>query len=152
MDKNSFLDRFYKIQQPSMTRLRQTLFFKIFVSSYSLVLLSVCNPYCYFSVLLQPLRVTLFLDIPDRDEDIFVKTCEESCSHETCYQYQEESRRDGDRKNKLSFKIKLDTTISAIAEFILPSGSVLMECPSLIVQPLSLYQTIFHPPNPDFLT
>jgi len=74
----------------------------------SLVILVVANPPTYFSLLLPNLSVTLAIDIADLDEDIFVKTCDNQCSHETCYTYKEESRSDFGRKEKLLFKIKFE--------------------------------------------
>ncbi|MBX7151449.1 hypothetical protein K1X84_07400 [bacterium] len=130
-------------------QLRNSISFKFFVWTYGITLLCVSNPYCYFSVMMHPLRVTLFLDIPDRDEDIFVNTCAEECTDDECYgyEYKEESRRDGESKNKLSFKIKLDTTIPIVSFLPLPDAYTILETQTLMVYAFSITSSLFHPPN-----
>lgn len=80
------------------------------VASVALVLLVffVSNPPTYFTLLLPDLQVSLYLDIPDLDEDVFVRTCASGCDHGACYAYKEESRSDHGRKEKVLFKIKFD--------------------------------------------
>lgn len=130
-------------------RIRTSIVSKIFVCVYGIILLIVSNPYCYFGVMLHPLRVTLFLDIPDRDEDIFVHAASEEYTDEAWYEYEykEESRRDGDRNDKLSFKIKLDTTLSETSFFFSSDTYVTIELLRLSDYVLSFTTPFFHPPN-----
>lgn len=92
-----------------------------------MLVLIVSNPPAYFTVLLPNIQVSLYLDIPDLDEDIFVRTCASGCDHNGCYTYKEESRSDHGRKEKVLFKVKFDfylsppaVTASAITTFRLP--------------------------------
>lgn len=78
----------------------------------ALLVFFVSNPPTYFTLLLTDLQVSLYLDIPDLDEDVFVRTCASGCDHGACYTYKEESRGDHGRREKVLFKIKFDFFVS----------------------------------------
>lgn len=113
------------------------------VASGALVLLVffVSNPPTYFTLLLPDLQVSLYLDIPDLDEDVFVRTCASGCDHGACYTYKEESRSDHGRKEKVLFKLKFDWALPLVQVVRLAAGSELwaasISLPSSIILPRS---------------
>lgn len=70
------------------------------------LILAITHPYAFFSFAFHPLLVTIYWDAPDQDEDIFVsRVNKDNGSSEMVYQ--EESKRDNDKKSKLKLKFKI---------------------------------------------
>lgn len=70
-------------------------------------ILAVTHPYAFFSLAFHPLQVTIYWDVADQDEDIFVSRINTDDGTSNIV-YQEESKRDHDQKSKLKLKIKIE--------------------------------------------
>lgn len=111
-----------------------------------ILIIAITHPYAFFSFAFHPLQVTIYWDAPDQDEDIFVSRINADNGSSDMV-YQEESKRDHDRKSKLKLKFKIVFPLNhegyvSVSLFGTENGDAL---PTTPLQ--SFLADHFHPPN-----
>lgn len=111
-----------------------------------ILIIAITHPYAFFSFAFHPLQVTIYWDVPDQDEDIFVSRVNTDDGSADMV-YQEESKRDHDQKSKLKLKFKIvyfpsHPDFASVSPLVRENGNV------SFVSPLqSFLADHFHPPN-----
>jgi hypothetical protein len=110
------------------------------------LIFAITHPYAFFSFIAHPLKVTVYWDKTDQDEDIFVSRIRTDSDSDDPV-YQEESKRDHDQKSKLKLKIKFEY-FSSTPRFLIESLTVKVSGVGVFIPPAKgLITTLFHPPN-----
>lgn len=119
--------------------------FRSVLSCITIVLvLASSNPYVTISSLLGEVDAVLYWDAMDQDEDLFVSLTD---GEDDDLIFQEESKRDGDKKGKLKLKQKFPTMPAIQWSFLNP---VFETCVVIFPETLErsyLLHSFFHPPN-----
>lgn len=80
--------------------------------SMSVFFIVVTHPQSFLATWIRPSAVVLYWDVPDQDEDVFIRTCHLAHEHADCFIHKEESRNDLGRKLTGSMKTRFECVIT----------------------------------------